>query len=488
MRRTRIVAALVTLSMLAVSPALADEPVTDEMLKLPDQVWLGDFDGMVERRMIRVLMPFSKMLYFLDGADQRGISYEIVQQMEKWLNEKLDTGSLKLNLVIIPTPRDRLIPGLLEGRGDIAMGNLTITPERQEQVDFSAPMLTGVSEILITGPGSPPLASVDDLSGREVCARKSSSYYTSLIHLNEKLEAAGKAPVRITPADESLEDDDLIEMVNAGILPAIIVDDHKANFWAQIFEDVVLHPGVAVNSGGSIGWAFRKDSPKLAAELNAFVKTIKKGTLMGNILFKRYLKNTSWARKVMTPADRARFDETMAFFRQYAAQYGFDWFMVAALAYQESRLDQSLRSPAGAIGVMQLLPSTASDPNVGIRNIEKTRDNIHAGVKYLRFLKDRYFSDGGLDPLDQTLFTFAAYNAGPAKVRRLRAEARGQGLDPNVWFQNVEVIAAKRIGRETVQYVSNIFKYYVAYRSIATQDRFGAPPPGENDMSNPTRS
>jgi membrane-bound lytic murein transglycosylase MltF len=431
MRRIRIVAALATLSLFAISPALADDPVTDERVMLPDELWLGDFDGMVERRMIRVLIPFSKMLYFLDGADQRGISYEIVQQMDKWLNEKLGTGHLKLNLVLIPTPRDRLIPGLLEGRGDIAMGNLTITPERQEQVDFSAPLLTGVSEILITGPGSPPLASVDDLSGREVYARKSSSYYTSLVRLNKKLEAAGKAPVRITPADESLEDDDLIEMVSAGILPAIVVDDHKANFWAQIFEDIVLHPEVAVNSGGSIGWAFRKDSPKLAAELNAFAKTIKKGSLMGNILFKRYLKNTSWARKVMTRRDRARFEETIAFFRQYAAQYGFDWLMVAALyaaqygfdwlmvaalAYQESRLDQSMRSHVGAIGVMQLMPSTASDPKVGIPDIEKTENNIHAGVKYLRFLKDRYFSDEALDPLDRTLFTFAAYNAGPART------------------------------------------------------------------------
>jgi membrane-bound lytic murein transglycosylase MltF len=211
--------------------------------------------------------------------------------------------------------------------------------------------------------------------------------------------------------------------------------------------------------------------------LNAFAKTIKKGSLMGNILFTRYLKNTSWARTVMTPGDRARFDETIAFFRQYAAQYGFDWLMVAALAYQESRLDQSMRSHVGAIGVMQLMPSTATDPKVGIPDIEKTENNIHAGVKYLRFLKDRYFSDEALDPLDRTLFTFAAYNAGPAKVRRLRTEARGQGLDPNVWFQNVEVIAAKRIGRETVQYVSNIFKYYVAYRLIATQEQAKAPAP-----------
>jgi membrane-bound lytic murein transglycosylase MltF len=135
-----------------------------------------------------------------------------------------------------------------------------------------------------------------------------------------------------------------------------------------------------------------------------------------------------------------------------------------AQGYQESRLDQSTRSSAGAVGVMQLLPSTASDKNVGITEIENIENNIHAGAKYMRFIRDRYFSDSNMSPTDQTMFSFAAYNAGPARVTKLRKEAAELGLDPDVWFQNVEVIAAKRIGRETVQYVSNIYKYWVAYK------------------------
>jgi membrane-bound lytic murein transglycosylase MltF len=146
--------------------------------------------------------------------------------------------------------------------------------------------------------------------------------------------------------------------------------------------------------------------------------------------------------------------------------YDFDWLGVAALAYQESRIDQSKRSHAGAVGVMQLLPSTAADRNVGIPNIEKIEDNIHAGVKYIRFIVDRYYAEEPMDRLNKRLFAFASYNAGPAKVARLRREARVMGLDPNVWFRNVEIVAAKRIGRETVQYVSNIYKYYIAYRLI----------------------
>jgi membrane-bound lytic murein transglycosylase MltF len=155
-----------------------------------------------------------------------------------------------------------------------------------------------------------------------------------------------------------------------------------------------------------------------------------------------------------------------SYFREYGERYDLDWLLLAAQGYQESRLNQDLRSPAGAVGVMQLLPSTAADPNVGIPNIEDLENNIHAGAKYLAFLRDRYFSDEAIDSLNQQLLSLAAYNAGPARVARLRREAADEGLDPNVWFRNVELIAARRIGRETVRYVNNIFKYYVAYSRV----------------------
>ena len=165
----------------------------------------------------------------------------------------------------------------------------------------------------------------------------------------------------------------------------------------------------------------------------------------------------------------AKFNATIDLFRSYGEQYDFDHLMLAALGYQESRLDQSVRSGAGAIGVMPLLTSTASDPNVGIANIEELEPNIHAGTKYLRFLRDRYFKDEAMGEVQKTLFTFASYNAGPARVRGLRRKAEAAGLDPNIWFDNVEVIASREIGRETVQYVSNIYKYYIAYRQVETQ-------------------
>ena len=187
---------------------------------------------------------------------------------------------------------------------------------------------------------------------------------------------------------------------------------------------------------------------------------------MGNILFKRYLENTKWVRNAHDEEELKRFRAALEFFREYGKTYKFDWLMIAALAYQESRIDQSKRSPAGAVGVMQILPSTAADPNVNIPDIEKLENNIHAGIKYLRFINNRYFEKEPMDDRNKILFSFASYNAGPAKIARLRTRARKAGLDPNIWFRNVEIIAARRIGRETVQYVSNIYKYFTAYRLI----------------------
>jgi membrane-bound lytic murein transglycosylase MltF len=427
----------------------------------------GDFDEMVERRVIRALVVPSATYYFFDGADQKGIAYEALKEFEKQINENLGTGHLQVYLVIIPARRDQLISGLVNGVGDLAVSNLTITKSRLGQVAFSDPVFTGVDQILVTGPSAPPITSLEDLSGQTIHLRRSTSFYENLERLSLSLRALGKPEIDLQPAPEYLEDEDFLELVNNGVIPWTIVDSHIAEFWHQVFENITLHPEVAIDSDGEIGWAFRKDSPQFAAVVNEFVKGHKKGTLFGNILLNRYLKDTQYVLNPLADEELRRFEETVEIFRQYGAQYDFDSIMVAAQGYQESRLDQSVRSSAGAIGIMQLLPSTATDPNVGIPDIHEVENNIHAGVKYLRFIRDRYFSGPEMDPPNQAFFSFAAYNAGPARVAQLRRKAEEAGLDPNEWFGNVEVIAAQVIGRETVQYVSNIAKYYLAYSAVA---------------------
>jgi membrane-bound lytic murein transglycosylase MltF len=454
-----VVALVLTLA----APATAASPSAPKGPQLA-ATWRGDLDGMIKRRVIRALVVYSKTFYFVDRGTQRGVTYDGLRAFEHDLNAQLKTGDLKVHVVFIPVGRDELLPGLLAGRGDIAAANLTITPERRQQVDFSDPIWMGVREIPVTGPGSPGLASPRDLAGREVFVRKSSSYYESLVRLNADLEKAGRPPVRFRLAPEVLEDEDLLEMVNAGLVGLVIVDSHKAEFWTQVFPNLTPHPDAAVRTEAEIAWAFRPGSPKLRDAVNRFVDTHRQGTAFGNEIFRRYLRSVKWVKNATSPEELEKYRRTIDIFRKYGDRYAFDSLLLVAQGYQESQLDQSRRSRAGAIGVMQLLPATGKEMSVG--NIVQLDPNVHAGVKYLRRMEDRYFKDTPMDSVNKTLFTFASYNAGPAKIASLRKEATAAGLDSNVWFNNVEVIAARRIGRETVQYVSNIYKYYIAYRLV----------------------
>ena len=429
-----------------------------------------DFNEMVKHREIRVLVANSKTFYCIDRGKQMGITHDWMKAFEEFVNIKTQAKTLKTHIVFIPVARNKLIPGLLKGYGDIAASNLTITPERLKSVDFSEPLLSGVKEVLITGPASLPINNLDDLAGKEVFVRKSSSYYESLLDLNKSFKKTGKEAVELTLADENLEDEDLLEMLNAGLIPMIIVDNHKAQFWQKVFPSIKIHADIALRTEGEIAWAFRKNSPKLKTVINEFVKANRKGTLTGNLLFTKYLQNINYVKNAVSEKELKKFNDTVEIFEKYAGEYNFDYLMITAQAYQESMLDNSKKSNAGAVGIMQVLPSTAADPNVNIRDIEKLENNIQAGIKYLRFIFDQYYKDEPMSEANKLLFSFAAYNAGPGNAIKIRKKTAEMGLDPNIWFYNAEIAAAKIIGRETVQYVSNIYKYYVAYALIRERE------------------
>jgi len=436
------------------------------LLGFVDESWTGDLDGMLERGFVRVLTVYNPLFFSFDGVEQRGLDVEMAQALEAWLAEKYRRkGRPPLHVVMIPVPRDGILPALIDGRGDLAAANLTITPGRRALVDFSIPVYPDVSELVVTGPAADPVSSLDDFTRTTLWVRPSSSYHEHLMALNSKREADGRRPLIVRAADERLEDHDLLEMVNAGLLPAIVVDSHKAAFWAQLFDGIAVHEDIAVNTGGSIAWAMRKDSPMLLEAANRFLRSHRKGTLVGNVLLARYLGEPDWIDDALSGEGSARYEEVIRVIRRYAGEYDFDWRMIAAQAYQESRLDQAKVSPAGAVGVMQILPATAADPNVGIEGIDELGANVHAGVKYLRFLRDRYFNAPEIAPLDRVLFSLAAYNAGPAAIARARRRAGAMGFDADRWFGHVEVAAARAISREPVTYVRNIYKYYVAYKT-----------------------
>ena len=466
----------------AASPAAADPK--DEALPevpspfdaLPPEVraalekpFTGDFDEMVKRRLIRAGVVFNRTQYFIDKGVQRGISYESLQLFEEQVNKRLKTGLLKVHVAIVPLSRDQLFPALQAGQVDLVAAALTITPERRQLVDFSTPTRTGVSEIVVTGPGVAAPGTADDLSGREVFVRKSSSYFESLQRLNESLAGRNKAPVTIKEAPEALEDDDILEMVNVGLVEMTVVDDFVAGFWQQVFSDIRPHKDVAVRTGGEIAVGVRKNSPKLQQAVNTWIKEYGPRTAFGNMMERRYLENASYVKNAASEAERKKLRALVKYFETYGSKYDVDYLLMVAQGYQESQLDQSAKSHVGAIGVMQVMPATGKDLAVG--DIHQVEPNIHAGVKYFRFMIDQYYKNEPMDALNKGLMTLASYNAGPGRIRQLRKETARRGLNPNVWFGNVERIVSEKIGRETVQYVSNIFKYYVAYRMVLDQEQ-----------------
>ena len=458
-------------------PALAQhqpvKPAKARQLDIGNKPWTGDFDALLERRMIRVYAPFSRTLYFSDRGRERGLTAELVRDWERYLNTKYakKLGKRPLTIYLAPATRDKLLPYVEQGLADVATGNLTITEERLEDVDFVTGNLGDrvVDEIVVTGPKSPALASVEDLGGKTVHVRKSSSYYESLLELNERLEREGKPPVKLVLVPDALEDEDLMEMLDAGLLELLVVDDWKAELWARVLPKLVARKDLVLRDNGRIGWAIRKGSPKLQAELAEFFRewVRKKGVF--EMRLASYMKRAKELKDPTKTSDYRRFQQVIAIFEKYGERYHFDPLMLAAQGYQESQLNQAARSPVGAVGVMQLMPATGAQMKVG--DIHIAEANIHAGAKYMDHLMEVYFAEAHFDGDNRTLMAFASYNCGPGNIAKMRKEAQKRGLNPDKWFNNVELVVADRIGIETTTYVRNIYKYYVAYRlTLAAQE------------------
>lgn len=434
-------------------------------LNLESKPWKGDFDQMLERRMIRVLVPYSRSLYFVDKGRERGVTADLMRDFEQYLNKKYakQLGKRPLTVFIVVSTRDKLLSGLADGLGDIAAGNLTVTDQRLKLADFIAPTdRKPMQELVVTGPASPPVATLDDLSGKTVHLRKATSYYESVQALNQRLKKERKAPVKIVELPDALEDEDILEMLNAGLLELAVVDDWKAKMWAQVLPRIKVRADLVLRAEGYTGWAVRKGSPKLVEVVNEFYKDLVKreGPLEARLA--RYHQRIKQIHNNTAGAEYKRFEATLKLFEKYGAKYGFDPLMLAAQGYQESRLNQEARSHVGAIGVMQIMPATGKD--LGVGSIHEVEPNIHGGAKYMDQLMTRYFPDAKFTDDVRPLFAFASYNAGPGRIAQLRKEAAKRGLDPDKWFNNVELVVAEKVGMETTTYVRNIYKYYASYR------------------------
>ena len=429
----------------------------------------GDLDEMVKRRNIRAIVLINPIGFFYSNGQPMGAMYEALRELETFVNQKLKTGTLKVKVSFIPLRPDEVEAGLTQGVGDLVAYSLVVTPEREKLVAFTTPLQTDVRQIVVTWPNYGTVSNVDELGGKQIWVNPLSANYQKLQQVNATLQKGGKPLIDIKAADKNLLDDDLLQMVNAGLLPATVTSESRAKLWSQILPNLKPHLDLVIASGQQTAWAVRKDNPQLKQLLDEFIGSRAVGTSFGNTLVRRYLQNTKWVKDSTSAEEMKKFEALSALFKQYAGQYGFDYLMIVAQAYQESLLDQSKKNRSGSVGIMQVIPKYAAASPINVANVATADGNIKAGVKMLRNIEDQYFNDPNIDQLNKTLMVFASYNAGPNRIAKLRQQAADEGLDPNKWFGNVELIAAKQIGQETVTYVANIYKYYVAYKLALEQ-------------------
>ena len=434
--KARLVFAVPSLALLGtIARAVTPTPATQAQprkLSIANKVWTGDFDKLLERRMIRVYAPFSRSLYFSDKGRERGLAAELVRDWERYINFKYakQLDRRPLTIYIAPGTRDKLLPDLSAGLCDVAIGNLTVTEERLKTVDF-VPGDEGrktISEVIVTGPKSPELNSLDDLSGKRIHVRKASSYYESLERQNEKFKEDKKPAITLNLVSDSLEDEDMMEMLDAGLIELLVVDDWKARMWAQVLPKIKVRYDLVLRKDAKTGWAIRKDSPKLAAAIEDFFRNWAMKQGVQDYRMNMYMRKVKELKDPTASAEYKRFKATLALFEKYGTKYGFDPLMLAAQGYQESQLNQQAKSHVGAIGIMQLMPETGEQMKVG--DIRVAESNIHAGAKYMNQLMTTYFPDAKFSEGNRPLFAFASYNCGPATSRSAGGRPRSRASIP----------------------------------------------------------
>ena len=429
------------------------------------EIWSGSYSEMLQRGEIRLAVPYDRTIYINDKGTPRGLSVEISKGLARWMNAK-HANQLKgkpLSVKLVPTQSAELLNSLTTGRADIALGDIGLYEPIPNSRAFIVNHASRVEqEVLVTGPSSLPLQKMTDLSGQTVYGSRNTNFKTTLSSLNKELTRAGKLPVNLISPLGDLDDEDLLEMLNSGLISYVIIGDWKFKLWQSIYKNIAVHEDLSVQDAGWVGWVVRSTNRDLNDDLLAFYQSSdyeKSRSAFRQEDYKEHLKG------LKDPIDKtawARFESMRPLFERFGAEYKLNPLFIASLGFQETLLNQSAVSSVGAIGVMQLMPATGM--SLGVGDIHLLEPNIHAGADYMNQLISKYFPDAKFTGNNRSLFAVASYNIGPNNVAKARDQAKQFGFDPDQWFGNVEFIATERMGYEPMIYVRNVYKYYTSYR------------------------
>ncbi len=434
-------------------------------LSFAQATWLGTYSEMIERGEIRIAVPYDRTIYVNDKGVPRGMSIEVSKGLRKWLTEKY-ASQLKgktFEVRLVPTTSTQLLSALTSGQADLVIGDFGVYGKIPNAKDFIVNHATRQErEVLVTGPNSPLIRQLTDLSGQTIYGSRNTNFHTTLSTVNKELRQDNKPPINLISPLGDLDDEDLLEMLHSGLIPYVIISDWKYKLWQPIYTGLLMHEDLSAKDSGWIGWAVRSSNADFNNDLTAFYLSdsfLQSLTAFRQEDYKQHLKG------LKDPIDKTswfRFELMRPLFERYGSEYQLNPLFIAALGFQETLLNQSAVSQVGAIGVMQLMPATGS--SLGVGDIHLLEPNIHAGADYMNQLINKYFPNAQFEGNNRSLFAVASYNIGPNNVAKARDQAQKQGFDPNRWFGNVEFTAAEHMGYEPMIYVRNVYKYYISYR------------------------
>ena len=452
------------------SPVLADDEgdqPTARRLEGIQPVAKGDLAAMRGRRLIRVLASPDDVLYRLQRQEDRGLIPQLAQELEQQLNRQRAPNQPALKVVMVPTPPDQLIPRLLAGQGDIIAPPLPMTPDHPKELLATLPMIADIEPVLVTKDTMSAPDNVADLSGKSVLMIAGHPGRLMLSAVNADLAAQQRPLIDWADAPDGTTENGLLDLVRIGAVDGVIVENYLAKLWDQWRSNLAVHNHLTFDKKSDLKMFVRADSPDLLTEINRLLGSEEHNAHQGWL---DDLKKQRCITEVTASQELDRFEDVWPYFRDLAPRYGFDPFIIAGLAYQESRMKQSARGGGGATGIMQLMPATGNHPALrGISINGTARDNIEAGLRYLKMLSDRYLNNPLLNEHDRSLMVLLAYHRGPASLERARNLGQELGLTDLAWFHHTDQAVARLYGQEPVEYVRNIAKYAFVFRQRIEQ-------------------
>ncbi len=430
-----------------VAAADSEHPQLDSPTELAD----SDYDPANPPRRVRVLVAKGASTFFFRNGAPHGVEHAMLYQLELFLNRNRPASRAPTRLLYVPVEPGELIPALMAGRGDVAAGLMPVIPGVGQLVEYSSPYLDD-RWCLVRHRSRAAVPDLAALDGESLTLPKASF---------ARRVAASQPGLRIMDAAEGASTESLLVSINGGSDAVTLASQYVFKLWQKRLPN--LRQDGCIDNAVNVSWAVAPQHPQLLAELNRFIAT--KGA--------RLASQAATQTQRFLPADgRADLPESAEggldrlavlapVFQVVAAANDMDWLLLAAIGQRESKLKGVTRQN-GPTGVMQVNPSTAR--KMGVKDPHGNEGNITAAARYLSYLR-KMFTRSEIAEDDQLYFMLAAYNAGEGRVQQMRRQAAKEGLDPNRWGGNVEIVARRMVGQRLLDYVSSVNRFYLAYQA-----------------------